>query len=108
MRSRRGSDMVEATIVIPLLILVVCSLILLIVYYYACLDGQLNLHERLQEEAAESRAVYKKLEDRDSVSKQLRGVSSIVMENDIFGRIYAVYPSQIIRLGEAAGIDVQQ
>ena len=36
--------MVEASIVLPILILTILSLILLILYYYACLNCQVELH----------------------------------------------------------------
>ena len=108
MGNRRGSEMIEAAAVLPLLILLILSLILLIVYYYACISCQVNLHQSLLEEAAESRAIYKKLEAREDVSKPLRGASSIIMGKEISGRIYAMRPAQIIRLGEAAGIDFQE
>lgn len=108
MGNRRGSEMIEAAAVLPLLILLILSLILLIVYYYACISCQVNLHQALLEEAAESRAVYKKLEESEAVSKPLRGASSVIMGKEISGRIYAMRPAQIIRLGEAAGIDFQE
>lgn len=41
--NKKGEEMVEASIVLPILILTILSLILLILYYYACLNCQVEL-----------------------------------------------------------------
>lgn len=105
MKSKRGEEMVEAALVLPLLILTILSLILLILYYHTALQSQTELHSRLLAEAAESKAVYKRIEDSKRVSSEMGGIVSMVMKKEIDSSIYVLRPAAILRTGELIGLD---
>lgn len=108
-KSRRmgkcGTDLVEAAIVLPVLILVILSLILLMVYFYHCLTSQTALHAELLTKSAQSDAVFKTLEQSRQVSEKLGGLSAVLMETCIKARCYVFAPAAILRTGELIGID---
>ena len=52
--NKRGDEIVEAAMVLPILILTILSLILLIVYYFACLNVQVDLHRQMVQDAMHS------------------------------------------------------
>ena len=58
LNSRRGSEIVEAAVVMPLVILAVLSMILLQVFFYQCLLVQVRLHEDLTDRAVHSRKLF--------------------------------------------------
>jgi len=105
MRNKKGEEMVEAAMVLPLLILTVLSLILLILYYYCALDCQINLHRNQRTEASGSKAVYKVIKDEESVSSEMGGIVTMVMRKEIKSELHVLRPAAIVRTGEMIGLD---
>ena len=97
--------MVEASIVLPILILTILSLILLILYYYACLSCQVELHEDLISDTENRKAVFKVVEKRETVSSEVGGVISMIMQKEIAASTYVIGPADMIRAGELIGLE---
>lgn len=104
-RNKRGEEMVEASIVLPVLILTILSLILLILYYYACLNCQVELHGELISDTENRKAVFKVVEKRETVSSEIGGVISMIMQKEITASAYAIGPADMIRAGELIGLE---
>lgn len=105
MRNKKGEEMVEAAMVLPLLILTVLSLILLIIYYYCALNCQIDLHRSQRAEASGSKAVYRVIKDEKSVSKEMGGIITMMMRKEINSEFHILRPAAIVRTGEMIVID---
>ncbi len=105
LRRRQGEEFAEAALVLPILILTILSMILLILYFYSCLNTQTALHNNLMRETAESSAIFHICTESDSVSSQMEGITDILMEKRITGRMYALNFAEIVRAGELIEVD---
>ena len=103
--NKKGEEMVEASIVLPILILTILSLILLNLYYYACLNCQVELHGELISDTENRKAVFKVVEKRETVSSEVGGVISMIMQKEIAASAYAIGPADMIRAGELIGLE---
>ena len=104
-KGKRGSDMVEAAMVLPVLILVILSLILLMIYDYHCVICQTDLHADLLAKAEKSLKIYDTLEENRQVCESMGGLSEILMKKRIAARCYVFAPAAILRAGELVGLD---
>ena len=97
---KRGEEIVEAVMVLPILILTILSLILLIVYYFSCLNTQVSLHKQLIQDAMYSKAIFEIENKTEETSSEIGGVVSMVMSKKLAGRIYRINEADLIRAGE--------
>lgn len=100
MMNKRGHEMVEASIVLPLVILTILSMILLLIYVHQCLDTQTGVHQTLIERALESKDVFKVAKGSDSTTSNIGGAISKVMHRDFSARCYLINEADAIRLGD--------
>ncbi len=98
--NKRGDEIVEAAMVLPILILTILSLILLIVYYFACLNVQVDLHRQMVRDAMHSEPVFEIKNKKEETSSEIGGVISMIMSKQINGKIYMINEADIIRAGE--------
>lgn len=103
--SKRGEEMVEAAIVLPILILIILSLIMLIMYYFSCLENQIKVHDSLLAETQAGDAFFRRREESYSTSSKMRGLISILMRKDGTASIYEMHPGDILRAGQLAGLE---
>lgn len=99
-KNRRGDEIVEAAMVLPIMILTILSLILLMIYFYARLETQCELHRELIESAQNSSAVYTYIEDRKKTSSGLGGVTSMILTSECEDGIRVIDEAKIIRMGD--------
>ena len=52
MKSKRGTYLIEAAVVLPIVILTVITVVLIVMYFYDCSVQQSNLHRALRYEAS--------------------------------------------------------
>lgn len=98
--NRRGDEIVEAAMVLPILILTILSLVLLIIYYFSCLNTQVDLHRQMIKESMYDKSIFEIQNKTKETSSEIGGVISIIMSKKIEGRIYIVNEADIIRAGE--------
>ncbi len=87
--SKKGSEFVEAAIVMPLVILISIGIILLCVHFYWCLDTQVMLHNELNDISGNSERIYHKVSKEEII-----GISEITVTKNFLSE------SKIIRTGE--------
>ncbi len=98
--NKRGDEIVEAAMVLPILILTILSLILLIVYYFACLNVQVDLHRQMVQDAMHSKSIFEIKNKKEETSSEIGGVISMIMNKQIEGKIYMINEADIIRAGD--------
>lgn len=102
LRSRRGSQMVEATIVIPLLILTILSMILLLIFFYEGAASQCRVQKKLIREARKDVMGIKIVKKDASHSRKMQGLISLRMKKNYAGRCYKLDQTELIRIGDEA------
>lgn len=98
--NKKGDEIVEAAMVLPILILTILSLILLIVYYFSCLNAQVDLHRQMVKDAMYSETVFEIQNKTKETSSEIGGVISMIMSKKLEGKIYMINEADIIRAGE--------
>lgn len=99
MKGKRGSTMVEAAMVLPLLLLSVLSTILLVLYFYASLDSQIHTQTKAIEKGLSSRAMFRIVQEETSTSVPLRGIVEKTMRREYRAKHYVINIGEAIRLG---------
>lgn len=98
--SKKGSEMVEAAIVIPIIILTFLSMIMLIIYFYSCLICHVDLEYELIKKERNSNAIFERLQETEDVSKKIGGAVLFFMRKEYDAEIYCLNETKMIRLGE--------
>ena len=80
--NKKGGEYVEASIVLPLLVLLIVSMIYAMMFFYGHADRQMKLHKVSLDKAKTSSSLFKKekykVEDRmDDLRRQIRGLKKI-------------------------------
>ena len=99
-KNKSGSQMVEASVVIPIFILTVFSLISVCIFFFSSLKAQTSLHIELAEEICSSNAIFNIKTKTIETSKLTGGISKIVVKKKSEGTVYIINQAEIIRIGE--------
>lgn len=102
-----GYQLVEASIMMPLIILVSVSIVFLIVFFYECLNRQCLMHEELIAAENQSKELHKTLEDVYVQEGHIKGIRDMLLQREISGKIYLINESMAVRIGEI-GYDFQK
>ncbi|MGI6177072.1 MAG: hypothetical protein ACOYJO_01260 [Eubacterium sp.] len=100
--NKKGSEMVEAAIVLPLVILILVSFVGITAHFYKCLRAQNDLQEQAFKEIERSNAIFKIEKYSDKISSFPGGVLEDVFEEDVSARFYVIDEAAIVRIGEKA------
>lgn len=103
-RSKRGSELIEAAVVLPLLILMAASLIGAGAFAYENFRDRCSAQKELLEEIDESRALYRKIEKNVETSSVITGAFAGKLKRN--GSVYAraIDEAAIVRAGKISGI----
>jgi len=107
-RNRRGDEIVEAAMVLPILILIILSMILLIVYFFSALCSQTDLHRQILTETAENDAAYAQIKKESETSSELKGAVNLHIGRKISAKGYVLHPADLLRAGEMIGISEEE
>ena len=102
-RSRRGEEMVEAAIVLPLVILTILSMIMISVFLFRFEIRQSEAHIEVMREAASSESVFGIKRRNVSMSAGIRGTASRTVHKGNAVRAYALNQAEAVMVGELAG-----
>ena len=103
MPNRKGEEIVEASIVLPLVILTILSMIMVAVYLFRYEISQSDAHVSLAKEAAGSKLIVGIKRKSASSSGNIRGTwSKSVNRGDSF-RMYVISQADAVMIGELAG-----
>ncbi|MFR7989820.1 MAG: hypothetical protein ACLU5F_04415 [Anaerovoracaceae bacterium] len=108
MKNRRGDEIVEAAMVLPVLILTVLSLILLLIYFFSCLSAQVELHGQMAEESIASEKTFDIIKKKTETSSKVGGAVDLILKKETEGRIYVVSGADIIRAGKLIGFEYEE
>ena len=100
MLGKRGDEMVEAAMILPLLILTVLSMILLLIYFFTCLCTQVDLHGQLVREAMTPAPVFDIEKKKTETSSETGGIAELLLKTETEARIYVISGADMIRTGE--------
>ncbi len=89
LRSKKGSEFVEAAISMQLIILISIAIVLLCMHFYRCLDIQVRMHGELNDLSATNENIYS-----EASKNEIIGISEITANKILLDE------SKIIRAGE--------
>ncbi|MBO4235907.1 MAG: hypothetical protein J5928_05685 [Firmicutes bacterium] len=98
-----GSEMIEAAIILPLLLLAVVSIISLSLYCYGAFKNQLAVQKVLLFEAIDKRNVFSVLSEGSEVSRTSEGLFTGVFHREYRQRLYVINEELVLRAGEVIG-----
>lgn len=102
--NKKGEEIVEAAIVLPLIILVILSMILLLIFFYSCLQSQIDVHHELLKRQETFSGLYRISARSECTEKQMQGLSQMVMRKEFRGQMYLMQPADLILAGKEAEI----
>ncbi len=102
-RNKRGEEIVEAAMVLPILILIAFTLMLVMIHFYTYHQGQIGLHKELIFWSQESEAVFHIQKKELHHHSKLDGMVELILQEEKQYRIYALKAAEWILLGEMAG-----
>ncbi|MBQ1406849.1 MAG: hypothetical protein IIY88_01820 [Eubacterium sp.] len=98
--NKKGSEIVEAAIVLPVLILSILSMLMLLIYEFSALTGQIDMHKKLTNDAVASKRTFHVLRETENASKDVSGIISIVLKKEIKAVCYEICEAKAMLLGE--------
>lgn len=103
--TKRGEEYVEASLVLPILILTILSMIFVCIYYYESLIDSVTMHGKLINYTLEKNYVLNIKYETKETSKEIKGLFNSSKEKRHKGRIYVINEANIIRGGEMVDFD---
>ncbi len=99
---KRGDEIVEAAMVLPVMILTILSLIMLLIYFFARLEAQCDVQRELIErvQSEESTGLYETYSSVRKTSSDMGGITRVLLTSEYEEDITSVDEAGIIRLGE--------
>lgn len=101
--NKRGEEMVEAAMVLPILILTVFSLMMVMLFFYEMHQNQIALHKELILLSQESQGTFRVEKQTQKNQTRLDGMVNHLLMEEKQHRIYSLKPARWILLGEMAG-----
>ena len=100
LRNRRGAEMVEAAIVIPLLILMLLSMLMVLLYFYRAEQEQSAAHIALTEASIADNRIFAVQKKSYETGVGIRGAVKIRMEQKRIRWCYVLNPADGVRMGD--------
>ena len=100
LRNKRGGEYVEASIVLPLLVLMIVSMIYAMMFFYGHADRQMKLHKVSLDKAKTSSSLYTKEKYKVEDSSLISGAARILLRKDIYADIYLINEADLVRVGK--------
>lgn len=98
--NKKGEAMVEASIVLPIIILSVISMIVLMIFYFNCLKCQIDIQYQLIDAANKNNVIFERLYKEKTVGEEMKGLSKIFMSKECTCNIYDINERKMILVGE--------
>ena len=92
--NKKGGEYVEASIVLPLLVLLIVSMIYAMMFFYGHADRQMKLHK-----AKTSSSLFKKEKYKVEDSSLISGAARVLLRKDIYADIYLINEADLVRAG---------
>lgn len=100
MRNKKGEELIEAALVLPIVILTIISMLMLLIYFFSCLNSQVDLHRELLAEISRQDYTYRIIQNKKETSKKTGGLVNIILHKDCVAEVYVIRESFLIRAGE--------
>lgn len=105
MKNKKGSQLIEAAMVLPLLILTIVSLIFLTLYFYHCLQAQTEAHSEMIQRALCGDTPFEIYEKNTETSGRTDGIVQRLMKKEQEYSIYLFNGADFVRAGEMIGFE---
>ena len=107
--NKRGEQMVEASIVLPIIILVIMLLIRLCTFYLECLITQTNMHRKMLSKWDSTRSpVIKTLNDSRDINYANLGLAEGLIRKTIDVKGFTLCEDKFVRVGDTVEAAVQE
>ena len=101
--NKKGEEIVEAAIILPLTILTILSMIMVAVILFRYEISQSKAHVALAEAASSSKKVFAVKRSSASASGQVRGTAAGQFSKSGSYRMYVISQADAIMIGQLAG-----
>lgn len=101
-KNKSGSELVEATIVLPIVLLIILGILSFLVFFFDNGVSQYHAHMNLIDTTNVSTKVFEKNSIQIEQQKEIRGISKKTYFSHKEDRIYALNEENILRIGDAA------
>lgn len=101
MLDKKGSETVEAALVLPLVILTIAAFISLTVYCYRCLETQCAMQETLLERAAGETGLIQRFYETHEFSFPITGIDRLEFQRTFCAHLTEYDEDALVRAGGA-------
>lgn len=103
--NKKGEEYVEATFVLPVLILTIFSMIYLSIYYYEAISNETTMHKEAIKLVMNNDYTFNIKTKTTETSKSIKGIVSTYMGKKSECRVYMINEAKIIRGGKMVDFD---
>lgn len=100
--NKRGSELVEATVVLPVVILIILGLLCFLVFFFRASTLQYREHQESIDYSNESESIFEIKKYEYSYSKTIRSINTKTYQSGKIDSIYDINEENILRIGGAA------
>ncbi|MCI5698418.1 MAG: hypothetical protein MR269_05255 [Clostridiales bacterium] len=100
--NKKGSEMVEATMVLPIVILIILGLLCFLVFFFRASTMQYRQHRESIDNSNESGAVFEINRTEYSYSRSIKSINQKTYKSGKWDRIYVLNEESILRIGGIA------
>lgn len=100
--NKKGYELVEGTIAMPIIILTVISFIFAMIFLYSSLNDSCSLHGELIEKSLESRTLYKNHIGQANTSMYIGGILKDRLNRRLDEKISIRNEAELVMMGDQA------
>lgn len=101
---RKGEEMVEAAIVLPVLILIILSMIWITLFFYRSLEAQVSMHRDLTRRSADSTKLFSIEKGSSSTQTEIHGFFRDTFGVEHSGSCYVINMAPLLRMGRTKDV----
>ncbi len=101
-RDKRGEEIVEATIVLPLLILMIVSMITIMMIYYDSVSSTSKVQQEIAEDINSGKGLFKVIKRSGGLLRQTKGLVGYTVSRGYSDRGYVIDMGELLRIGRLA------
>lgn len=101
LKNKKGSELIEATLVLPIVILIILGLLSFIVIFYSIGISQFNLHSELIDEVNLNEKIFSVESKQANYKKDIRSLIPFKFKKDKEDKCYSINEEMVLRMKDS-------
>ncbi|XVG94887.1 TadE family protein [Eubacteriales bacterium KG127] len=101
LKKKKGSELIEATLVLPVVIIIILGLLSFVVIFYSIGISQFNLHSELIDEANLSEKIFTVKRKQAYYEKDIRSLIPFKFKKNKEDKCYSINEEKVLRMKDS-------